>query len=257
MILFNRKYGEGRPVLVILHGLFGQSDNWTSIARKLSENFTVYCFDLRNHGQSAHDEVNNLGSMADDVMETLRNLGETSVHLLGHSMGGKVAMEFALKFADLLKSLILVDIGPRPYPPHHQEIIAGLNAVKPESLQNRSEAETRLSEYVYDTATRQFLLKNLYRRDDNSFAWRFNLKVIEREIEEIGKPMSPGVVENVPTLIYHGGASRYVKQEEYADIRARFPMAEFIVMEGAGHWLHAEKPTEFIEIIQTWLQKHS
>ncbi|MBX7202028.1 MAG: alpha/beta fold hydrolase [Bacteroidia bacterium] len=254
MILFHRHYGQGTP-LVILHGLFGQSDNWASIARRLGEqHLSVFCMDLRNHGLSPHSEQVSLALMAADVAETLEDLRIPAVHLLGHSMGGKVAMEFALSFAGKLKSLILADIGPGYYPPHHQEIIKGLMAVKPEEVKSRQEAEERLAAYVKDLSTRQFLLKNLYRTDDGEhFAWRFNLEAIAKNIEEVGKAL-PGETIRVPSLFYHGGRSNYVKPADYSSIQQQFTAAEFRLMEGAGHWLHAEQPETFISTVIDWIR---
>ena len=255
MILFERHFGEGEPLL-ILHGLFGQSDNWTSIARKLSENYRVYTIDLRNHGQSGHDDHMDYQVMAEDVRETCLALGLEKVHLLGHSMGGKVAMTFGMNYPEMLYSLMIADIGPRYYTPHHQEILNGLNQIQTETLTSRQEAENQLSEVIQDSSTRQFLLKNLYRTDDNRFAWRFNLPVLTQSIERVGDAYMGGICL-VPTLFYHGGKSRYILPTDYEDIRALFPRAEFRVMEGAGHWLHAENPTAFVETTRWWLAKNT
>jgi esterase len=255
MILFHRHYGEGPP-LVILHGLFGQSDNWATVGRKLGEHhLSVFCMDLRNHGMSPHSESFSLAEMAADVAETLDDLRLSAVHLLGHSMGGKVAMEFAFAFPERLKSLILVDIGPGYYPPHHQQIIKGLQAVKPEEISSRPEAEERLSAYIQDQATRQFLLKNLYRTDSNEgFAWRFNLDAIAAKIKEVGKAV-PDRSLSVPSLFYHGERSNYVSPDAYINIMRQFHLAEFKVMPGAGHWLHAEQPIPFTETILNWVKR--
>lgn len=252
MILFHRHYGEGAP-LVILHGLFGQCDNWVSIAKSLGEKgHSVYCVDLRNHGQSPHSPEFSMEEMAEDVRETLDDLRLGRVHLLGHSMGGKVAMFFAQQWPERLLSLLVIDIGIRYYPPHHQDIISGLQSIDVDALASRNDADAQLAHYVEEVSTRQFLLKNLYRKEDNSFGWRFNLPVITTRIEEVGRALPEGRV-NVPTLFYRGGQSRYVKAEEYDDIKKQFPQAEFKTMEDAGHWLHAENPAEFVEEIGGWL----
>lgn len=255
MILFHRHYGEGPP-LVILHGLFGQCDNWVTVGRKLGENhLSVFCMDLRNHGLSPRDATFTLSAMAADVAETLDDLRIPSVHLLGHSMGGKVAMEFARTYPEKLKSLILADIGPGYYPPHHQQIISGLKAVKPEEISSRQEAEERLAGYIADHGTRQFLLKNLYRNDSgNNFAWRFNLAVIAGQIEEIGKAL-PECTIDVPSLFYHGSNSNYITPASYHAIMQQFISAEFRVMQGAGHWLHAEQPDAFTDTVSAWVKR--
>jgi len=255
MILFHRHYGEG-PALVILHGLFGQSDNWATIARKLGENgYSVYCMDLRNHGMSEHSDEFSIALMARDVIETLDDLRLRSAHVLGHSMGGKVAMELALHYPDRLRSLLVIDIGPQYYPPHHHQIIKGLEAVKPEELRSRKEADERLSNYVGQAEVRQFLLKNLTRESESEpFRFRFNLEQIAANINEVGKALPEGIVQ-VPTLFYHGEKSDYLKPETYAEISAQFIASEFKIMPGAGHWLHAEQPPAFIATVTQWLSR--
>jgi pimeloyl-ACP methyl ester carboxylesterase len=251
MILFERHFGSGEP-LIILHGLFGQSDNWTSIARKLGEQFNVYTLDLRNHGQSGHDNVMNYDVMADDLLETIDYLGIQKMHLIGHSMGGKVAMLFALKYPERLEKLIIADIGPRFYKPHHQKILQGLNQLDLDSLTSRVDAENELSHLIPDVGTRQFLLKNLYRNNEGGFSWRFNLPVITEEIDHIGEQLPSGIC-TTSTLFFHGGKSDYIIQSDYSEILNYFPNAEFQIMQGAGHWLHAENPNEFIRITNWWI----
>jgi pimeloyl-ACP methyl ester carboxylesterase len=251
MILFERHFGSGEP-LIILHGLFGQSDNWTSIARKLGEQFTVYTLDLRNHGQSGHHNEMNYDVMADDLLETIDHLGIQKMHLIGHSMGGKVAMLFALKYPERLKKLIIADIGPRFYKPHHQKILQGLNQLDLGSLTSRTDAENELSQLIPDSGTRQFLLKNLYRNNEGGFSWRFNLPVITEEIDHIGEQLPSGIC-TTSTLFFHGGKSDYIIPSDYSEILNYFPNAEFQIMQGAGHWLHAENPTEFIRITNWWI----
>jgi pimeloyl-ACP methyl ester carboxylesterase len=255
MILFSRTYGENGPVIVILHGLFGQSDNWAGIARKLSDNYRIYTLDLRNHGESDHSEEFDYEVMADDVIETLDAAFLEGVHLLGHSMGGKVAMVVAQKRPILLKSLLVADIAPKPYKPHHQEILAGLNALNPVEISSRTEAEEALKKQIPDFGTRQFLLKNLGRKEDNSFEWKFNLKTITEKIAEIGKA-TDGVESDVPALFYKGEKSNYIKEEDFENIHLLFPNAEFKTMKGAGHWLHAEYPNEMIKTIEEWVSKN-
>jgi esterase len=253
MILFERHFGLGEP-LIILHGLFGQSDNWTSIARKLGEQFTVYTLDLRNHGQSGHDNAMNYDVMADDLLETIDHLGIQKMHLIGHSMGGKVAMLFALKYPERLNKLIIADIGPRFYEPHHQKILLGLNQLDLDSLTSRTDAENELSLFIPDMGTRQFLLKNLHRNDVGGFSWRFNLPIISAEINRIGEQLPRGIC-TTSALFFHGGKSDYIIPSDYSDILNYFPNAEFEIMQGAGHWLHAENPTEFIRITKWWIDQ--
>ncbi len=256
MILSSRSYGENGPVLVILHGLFGQSDNWAGIARKLSEKFRVYTFDLRNHGESGHSDEFNYEVMADDVIETLEAAFLEDVNLLGHSMGGKVAMVVAQKRPELLKSLLVADIAPKSYKPHHQEILAGLNALKPNQISSRSEAEEELKKQIPDFGTRQFLLKNLSRKEDNTFEWKFNLPVITEKILEIGFATDSSQ-SKVPALFYRGENSNYVRESDYESIYSLFPHSVIKTMKGAGHWLHAENPAEMIKTIEEWIESNA
>lgn len=252
MILAHREYGESGPKIIILHGLFGQNDNWTSIARKLAETTHVFTFDLRNHGLSGHSNTFNYEAMAADVVETMHELGIDKCHLIGHSMGGKVAMVCGQIAADHFESLLIADIGPKYYKPHHQEIIKGLQSLDLKELSSRGEADKNLQVFIPDFGTRQFLLKNLNRIDNNTFEWRFNLDVIAEQIEEVGKELKPKVVD-LPTLFYRGGNSRYILDTDFNEIRKLFPQSEFKTMENAGHWLHAEKPDEMVATILEWI----
>ena len=253
MILFYHQYGEGEP-LIILHGLFGQSDNLTTVAKALGNDFNVYVMDQRNHGYSGHDETFNYDAMVNDLAETLDELKLSKIHLLGHSMGGKTAMFFAVKYPGRILSLSVADIGPRYYRQHHQGIIEGLNALELDELKSRSDADSKLSKYIPEIGTRQFLLKNLYRTENQKFAWRFNILVISREIENVGQEVIHEPVE-IPALFYSGGNSRYIVDADHEKIKSIFPLAEFAVMKNAGHWLHAENPVEFVRTIRSFILK--
>jgi len=252
MKLFFRKFGESGKPLVILHGLFGQSDNWTSLARAWADRFVVYTIDQRNHGQSPQDDAFSYKLMAEDLMETLQAENLSSIQLIGHSMGGKTAMYFALKYPQMVDKMIIADIGPRHYTPHHQEILAALHEIDPASLPDRVTAEKFMAEKIPDVGTRQFLLKNLYRKDDGGFAWRFNLKSISQHIEEVGAAVPPEQIFT-ETLFLRGGKSRYILQEDWGNIQIQFPNAELQTIEDAGHWLHAEKPQLFSEAVLDFL----
>ncbi|MCB0820895.1 MAG: alpha/beta fold hydrolase [Bacteroidetes bacterium] len=256
MILANRTYGEKGETLVILHGLFGQSDNWTGIARKLSESLKVITLDLRNHGDSPHSEDFTYELMANDVVDTCKAMNIGNIHLAGHSMGGKVAMVVAQKFPELLRSLVVIDIAPKFYNPHHQQILKGLNALKPSEIQGRQDAEEELSAYIQDAGVRQFLLKNLKRKDTDGFEWKFNLKVLTDKIENVGKS-TKDAISVVAALFFYGEKSSYLKDSDKTEIQALFPNSEFRMMEGAGHWLHAENPTEMIAVLKDWVNRNS
>jgi pimeloyl-ACP methyl ester carboxylesterase len=252
MILFHRQYGEGQP-LVILHGLFGQSDNWTTLARAWSNRFNVITIDQRNHGQSPHDDAFSYELMAEDLAETLDALNLESVHLLGHSMGGKTAMFFAQKYPQRISKLIVADIAPRAYAPHHGEIIAALKDLPLEILKDRNSADSELAKGIPDFGTRQFLLKNLYRNNNGGFSWRFNLEAISAQILEVGKALpDDGIL--VPTLFVRGEKSRYITDQDQLEIAHQFAYVEFETISNAGHWLHAEQPEAFSKVVLEFLE---
>ncbi|MGB3947894.1 MAG: alpha/beta fold hydrolase [Bacteroidia bacterium] len=254
MKLFYRKFGEGQP-LIILHGLFGQSDNWNSLARQFSElGNAVYTVDLRNHGLSPHREEWTYQSMSDDVLELITDLELKDVILIGHSMGGKVAMQFAMNSPELLKKLIVVDIAPKYYPPHHGDILKALNAVDFNVVKNRKDAEAILSEYISDLGTKQFLLKNIYWKEDGLLAWRFNLDVITRKIETVGQETPNYSTCKAPTLFIKGERSNYILESDLQHINDLFPFSQIKTIDGAGHWVHAEKPRDFFETVTTFIK---
>ena len=255
MELAFRKYGEGKPLL-ILHGLFGQSDNWTTLARQFSEQgYSVYTIDQRNHGLSPHSEIWTYEAMADDLKEFIELHRLEKPILIGHSMGGKTAMFFALKYPEVLKKLIVSDISPRRYEPHHQEVLKGLKAVDFSKIQTRKEAETIMMNFIPDFGTRQFLLKNIYWEDSesNRMNWRFNLKVIERDYEEVGKEVPEGVA-NVEALFIRGSKSDYILESDRPEIQLRFPNSHIDTIADAGHWIHAEKPKAFFDCVMNFIR---
>jgi esterase len=250
MKLFYRKFGEGEP-LIILHGLFGQSDNWASLARQFAgRGLAVYTLDLRNHGLSPWSDEWNYPVMARDVEEFTEELGLRNITLLGHSMGGMTAMQYAFLFPDKLSKLIVVDMAPRAYPPHHDGVMEGLLSVDLNRVKTRKEAEEQLSHTINENATRQFLLKNLYWKDDTRLAWRFNLSVIEKNIGMTGIPFDPeGRRSSIPAWFIRGDHSDYVLDSDVERIEELFPLAKLITIPGAGHWIHADKPALFLDTV--------
>ena len=247
MKLFYRKFGQGQP-LIILHGLFGQSDNWNTLAKQFADNgFEVYIVDQRNHGLSPHSDEWNYQFMSEDIFELINENNLRDIILLGHSMGGKTAMQFAVNHQELLDKLIVVDMAPKYYPPHHQQVLEALQAVDFNLIKTRKEVEAVLSKYISDFGTKQFLLKNLYWKENGDLDWRFNLKVIVRQIENVGEVIS-GVC-NAPALFIKGERSDYILNEDRNLIRKIFPNSTFTTIEGVGHWVHAEKPNEFYELV--------
>ena len=249
MKLNYRQIGVGKPIL-ILHGLFGMSDNWQSFAKQLeANNFSIYQVDLRNHGQSPHDTVHTYPAMASDVAELINDLSLDHPVVLGHSMGGKVAMQLQIDYPELISKLIVVDIAPYNYPIHHREILDALLSVNLKEVKTRGEAEKILSNKIEDTGTRQFLLKNLYWITPEKLAWRFNLQVLNAEIEEVGNSTWPSVPSNIDVLFVRGDNSGYIDTTRYNEIKQWYPHAKFVTIPNAGHWVQAEQPKLLLEAI--------
>lgn len=247
MKLHVREMGEGFP-LVILHGLFGFSDNWQTHAKKLSSYYRVILVDLRNHGHSPWSDDFSYQLMVDDVKELIEDLGIRKMHLIGHSMGGKVAMLFAQQHTAILDKLIVVDIGMKAYPMHHQHILAGMHAIDLTTITARSQAEAILKAHIESDGVRQFLLKNLYWKDKGQLAWRMNIEVLEREMTEILAAL-PQKETFVPVLFIRGALSNYILDDDFPEIEEWFPEAELVTIENAGHWVHAEAPEEYIDAV--------
>lgn len=239
--------GEGQP-FVILHGLFGYSDNWQTHAKKLADYYRVILVDLRNHGHSEWSDEHNYEVMAGDVHELFEALELEKAILLGHSMGGKTAMRFAQLYPSLLDKLIIVDMGIKEYPMHHSEILKGLEAVDTEAITSRSEAEKMMEPYVDSPGVRQFLLKNLYWKEKGKLAWRMNVPVLRKEMTDILRALPEGEVM-IPTLFIRGELSNYILDEDIADIENQFPDSSVQTVANAGHWVHAEAPGEFMDAV--------
>lgn len=252
--LFFRSFGEGEPI-IILHGLFGSSDNWVSIAKMLSNNHCVYLLDLRNHGQSFHDHSFTYDDMANDVEHFIANQGISDAIILGHSMGGKVAMKLATEKPTLFKGLIVVDISPKYYPVHHKTILTGLNSIELSHLNSRKDADQELAHYISDIGIRQFLLKNLSRNAENQFYWKINLETISLNIENVGESLSENAPYNGPTLFIDGSKSDYILSSDEDLIFKLFPGAIIEEIRGAGHWVHAEQPKKFVEVVNRFIAR--
>jgi esterase len=251
MNLFFRKSGEGKP-LIILHGLFGSSDNWFSLAKLFAEQFAVYSLDQRNHGQSPHSEDFNYRLLTEDLEQFINEHSIEKPIVIGHSMGGKTAMNLAIKSPNSIDKLIVVDIAPKSYPVHHDRILAGLMAIPVSEISTRIEADNILSEYVAEVDVRQFLLKNLSRNGTGKFEWKINLSAIENHIEEIGAGICYEGSYGQPALFIKGARSSYIKSADENQILEYFPHANFQTLD-TGHWVQAEKPTEFRHAVLTFL----
>lgn len=253
MKLFFRELGQGEPI-IILHGLFGSSDNWLTQAKLFGTHYKVYSIDLRNHGQSPHSNDFDYTSMVSDLKEFIEEHQIQSPVIIGHSMGGKAAMNFALAHPDMLSKLIVVDISPRPYNLEHYAIVEGLKAIPINTVTSRNEADEILSSHIPDSDVRQFLLKNLQRKSGGGFSWKINLPVISEKLSNIGVDLQVTGQFKKPTLFIRGAKSKYISDEDWKRITAIFPEAQLETMD-TGHWVQAEKPQEFAETVVHWLSK--
>lgn len=254
MTLFYRKIDGGPVPLLILHGVFGSSDNWLTIARSIAAaGFTVYLIDQRNHGRSPHEDKLDYPSMAADLREFITEMGLENPVLTGHSMGGKTVMEYATRWADEIRKLVVVDIAPKAYPVHHTRLLEGLSAIPIDTLQSRQEADEVLAGFERSEGVRQFLLKNLYKKEDGTFGWRFNLPVLKRDMPLIGQAITSAHPISIPTLFIRGEKSDYIADEDWDEITRIFPEAALTTIPGAGHWVQAEQPALFLRAITEFL----
>ncbi len=240
--------------MIILHGLFGSSDNWFTLAKTFAETHHVYLIDQRNHGQSPHSDEFNYEILTDDLYEFVKEHQIINPIIIGHSMGGKTAMNFAVKYPSFVQKLIVVDIVPKTYPIHHDQILEGMDSIPLEKLQTRIEADEILSKYVDYPETRQFLLKNLLRKSGGGgFQWKINLAAIDKHIEEIGKGMLYEGSFDRPTLFIMGKRSNYFQAEDESIISKVFPHAKIVTLD-TSHWVQAEKPAEFAATVLEFLK---
>src|SRR5438105_7073158 len=248
------EYGEGPP-LAILHGLFGSGRNWTSIAQRLAAHHRVLALDLRNHGASPWSDRMDYAEMAEDVCAALHARGYDRYALLGHSMGGKAAMVAALQHGAEVERLVVVDIAPVDYPPHHLAHVRAMRELDLADLRRRSEAEARLAAAIPDPAEHAFLAQNLVFEDGRA-RWRLNLVAIEQAMRGLGEfPDLPPTAYDGAALFIAGGQSDYLLPEYEPAIRRRFPRAEIVRIDDAGHWLHAEQPEAFLAIVEGFLSR--
>jgi len=252
-----REYSEsGAPVLV-LHGLFGSLSNWGWHCKQLAQQYAVYGVDLRNHGDSPHSDQLDYQVMADDVRELIVRLELKSCCIVGHSMGGKVAMQLALNFPDLVEKLVIVDIAPVSYPENadrHMCVLAGMDAVKLNEIKSRAEAEVTLRDYISEEATRKFLLTNLVRNKKGLFEWRLHKDSIRENHANLRAGLTATKSFFKPVLFVKGSLSPYIKSEHEGQIKEFFPAASVKLIMDAGHWLHAEQPQALQKILLKFLQ---
>jgi pimeloyl-ACP methyl ester carboxylesterase len=253
-MLNSRIEGEGHP-LIIIHGFLGMSDNWKSLASLYAaEVYQVHMIDLRNHGRSFHSDDFSYEIMSKDVLAYCQQYNLKDISIIGDSMGGKVAMLFATTYPEMVEKLVVADIGPKYYAPHHQNILAGLNAVDFSKKPDRAAVEETLYPFIPDFGTRQFLMKNLYWVVTGQLAFRFNLSVFNEKIETIGEALPEGNHYDKPTLFIRGGNSSYILDTDLPEIKKQFPNFKLATIPNVGHWLHAENPKLFFHETITFLK---
>lgn len=251
MKLFFKKLGEGKP-LIVIHGLFGSSDNWLSISKKLAEKYTVYLPDMRNHGHSPHTEEHTYKLMVDDLHRFIQDNEIVSPSLIGHSMGGKIVMNFAIDYPQIPEKIVVVDIAPKMYQHENKQNIEALLSINLNKIKTRDDAEKILLDKIPERAVRLFLLKNLYRKDDMSFGWRLNLSALYNNIREI-EGYTTEASSGIEALFIQGELSKYIQDSDYPVIKKAFPNSKIVKINGAGHWTHAEKPNEVYDAIADFL----
>lgn len=262
-----RKLGEG-PSIIILHGLYGSSDNWISIGRELADNFEVFIIDHRNHGSSPHTQDHNYELLKEDLQEFMDQQSIEKATLLGHSMGGKTAIFFAVDYPEKVENLIVVDISPRSYKlpdqpaPHtvdHLNIIQAMINVDFSKVENRMDVDMMLADTIKSQRIRQFLLKNVKRKDKTSFCWKLNLETLHDSMRDILDGIDPSLVNKgngitgFPVLFIKGENSDYISEPDYPVIQQLFPAAEIVTIPNAGHWLHAEQTELFLKNVKYFL----
>lgn len=253
MELFYRQLGEkGQPV-IILHGIFGTADNWQTFGKKLSENHRVYMVDQRNHGFSPHSDKFNYHYLAEDLKAFIDHHHLDHPVILGHSLGGKAAMHFALKYPENFDKLIVVDIAPKGYPVHHGNIIKGFEAVDIAHIKSRREADEQMAAVIGEPGIRQFLLKNLTRNEEGEYVWKLNLPVIKANLENVVEGIVSKSVCPNPALFVKGEKSDFIQYDDEPDIKVYFPNAQLITIPEAGHWIHADKPERLMEEVKGFM----
>lgn len=247
-----KTFGEGKPLL-ILHGLFGSLDNWQTLGKQLAETHKVYLVDLRNHGKSPHSSEFSYEEMAKDVAELIQDEQLDKVSIIGHSMGGKTTMTFAVEFPQFVEKLVIVDIAPKKYAPHHDEIIKALYSLDLSAISSRREADEEMKKSIENDGTRLFLLKNLNREKEGGYSWKMNLDMLSENIEKVIDVTEIPFPIPLETIFIRGGSSGYILDSDFERIEELFPNSEIATIQNAGHWVHAEKPQELLSLIIDFL----
>jgi len=249
-----KKVGEIGQPMVILHGVFGSLDNWATVSKSIADaGYEVYLVDQRNHGRSPHSDEFTYEAMAADLAEFIEDHALINPVLVGHSMGGKTVMQYAELYPGTYDKLVVVDIGIKAYPPHHESLLKGMNALPLAEIESRQQADELFSAYEPSLGVRQFLLKNLYRTEADAFAWRFNLPVLTSDIDQVGVGIPKLRTVTEPTLFVKGALSPYIAESDWPSIQELFPNSELAIIPKAGHWVQAEQPKAFVEALIRFL----
>ncbi len=251
--LYSIVLGEGTP-LIVLHGFLGMSDNWKTLGRRYAEEgLQVHLVDQRNHGRSFHSDTFNYDVLSEDLKVYLLKKNIPKAIILGHSMGGKTAMQFACTYPELTEKLVVADIAPKFYPPHHQAIINALNTLDFDRITSRKDADEQLAIHIKEWGIRQFLLKNLYWEHKTRLGLRINLPVLSQRMAEIGENINSTASYSGDTLFLRGGRSEYINENDFPEIKRHFPKARLETIENTGHWLHAENPNQFFSLSKEFI----
>jgi len=252
MKLHSQVIGSGPPV-ILMHGLFGSHQNWLPVARQLAGQFWVHTVDLRNHGASPHHDDVDYPLMADDLLSFMNREDISKASLLGHSLGGKVAMQFALLHADRVEKLVVVDIAPRAYEAAQQDVFDALRALDLTGLRTRTQADEALAAHIPHHAMRRFLLTNLVHKPEGGLRWRINLDALYAQREQLTVAINGMVPFEKPALFVRGGQSNYIREDDLTEIQAVFPFAKLATIDGAGHWVHVDALDAFLAAITDFL----
>jgi pimeloyl-ACP methyl ester carboxylesterase len=247
-----KTFGQGEP-LIIMHGLFGMLDNWQTLGKKWAEKYTVFLVDLRNHGKSPHSDTMDYPTMAEDIRHFMESNWVYKAHILGHSMGGKTAMQFAAMYPDMVEKLVVVDIAPKVYPERHNEIFDSLLSLDL-SIDNRDDVEKHIRDSIKEEDVVLFLMKSLSRNKEGGFRFKMNLPALKENYDKILGNIKMTEAYEGSALFLRGGNSSHVLESDYPTIKEKFPEAKIQTIDGAGHWVHAEKPKELFNAVNQFLE---
>ena len=250
MLLHSKIIGDSNKHILILHGFLGSGDNWISVSRKLNDiGFTIHLIDQRNHGRSFHSEKFDYELMCEDLFNYIEYYNVINPILIGHSMGGKTAMRFSLKYPELIHKLIVLDTSPREYPVLHQAIIDSLKEIDLSIYNTRNSVDDKLKESIKQKDLRNFLMKNIYRTNDGKLSFRFNLRSLSKNIGNIGKKIESDNQFNADVIFIKGEKSEYINESDKESINILFPNSKFYIIPNAGHWLHVDNPNDFLSVL--------